>query len=403
MRPEGSGRDGSAVGAQPIRIERVRVRDLHTFARRFLARAREHDVIPISEPRARAQSRNPYADPDDIGLLVAYGDGRCIGHLGVLPGLLQVGRSRVKVHWMTTFFVSPELRGQRIGARLLSALLDLRYDVFATAFTPTAGRVLTASGFTEFGPVGFRTVDLRRAAPWTAPIVALQRGLRLKGKASSRAAKFARRLARWTGAPSRDFLYALLIRSYEALSGSVRGVEVQSISQQTCAGMDMRKYHFVREAEVVNWMLRNPWLVESSHPPVSASARYHFKHVLPTFRRIAIELRSSAGECRGYLILSVAEVRERRVLRILAHHLVEEGDYYAAITRAFREARTYGADSLVFPDSFGPFLQRGVLLRLLTRQSRRMYLFHPGKPDGLVSRSMREIQLSYCDGDTAFT
>lgn len=160
---------------------------------------------------------------------------------------------------------------------------------------------------------------------------------------------------------------------------------------------------FVRGAEVVNWMLRNPWLVESSHPPADASARYHFKHVLPTFRRIAIELRSGAGECRGYLILSVAEVRERTVLRILDHHLVKEGDYYAAITHVFREARAYGADSLVFPDSFGPFLQRGVLLRLLTRRSRRMYLFHPGEPDDLVSRSVGEIQLSYCDGDTAFT
>ena len=77
-----------AAASRPgaVEIRAVKVRDLDTFARETLAALRPGEVVPISPSRARAQTRNPNADPEDIGLLVAYQDGRCLGSLGLVPG-----------------------------------------------------------------------------------------------------------------------------------------------------------------------------------------------------------------------------------------------------------------------------------------------------------------------------
>src|ERR1700722_8012448 len=96
---------------EDVRIERVAVKDLAAFAARPRA-----GVVPISKVRARAQVKNPHADPNDVGLVVAYQGERTIGFLGLLPAFFVVDAARTKMSWLSTWYVAPEHRRLAAGA-----------------------------------------------------------------------------------------------------------------------------------------------------------------------------------------------------------------------------------------------------------------------------------------------
>ena len=384
----------------PVHIERVRVGDLPAFASRHLAELRPGEVVAITEPRALAHSRNPHADPDDVGLLVARQGDRCVGYLGVMPARVETEAGVRTVHWMSTMFVLPELRGAGIGVRLMEELADLGRDMLGTAFTPAAARAMKSFGFIEFGPVNFYTVDIRRAMPWVAPLAALRRWLRTRGGPDALRTG-ARRMERGLGAPMRALVYRALIRPFESSASTVRCVELDGVPDDAFTP-DPGTIRFIRDADVVRWMLRDAWLRESARTPNDASARYHFKHTVQLFRRAVVEVRDGSDTRQGLLVLSASEVRERIVARVLDHRLAGTA-YHAAIACTLRFAHRHGADSVVFPESFGPSLGRSRPLRLLARRSSRMYLYRPVRSDSPLAGALDRMELDYCDGDTAFT
>lgn len=389
-----------------IRIEQVRVGDLHGFASRAFARAGEGDVLPISERRALAQSRNPYAAEEDIGLLVAYHRGKCVGYLGVLPGRMTLRGAPSKVDWLTTWFVASHLRGRRVGHRLLEEAFGLGYDLFATNYSPSAARVMRAAGFLEFGPVRSYVLDVRRAAPWVSPITLVRRRLRNAGREENNAARLARAVARRLSRPAKAQVYRVLLHSLQPHLSHTRWVEVDAIDEERRLpreGSASASSRFVRGPGIVNWMLRYPWISEAEASVAEGRANYHFSSVRRLFRRVPVELHSiRTGEYRGYALLSVADIRERTVLRVLDHQLADPEAYAATLAAALHYARWYEADSVVLPASFAPHLGWSFLSRLLLTHSDRPYLCRPREPGGTLARSLNAIQLDYCDGDIAF-
>lgn len=376
---------------EALRIEEVRVGDLPAFARR----AEGEEVVPISAERALAQSLNPHAAADDVGLLAAYRGGRCVGYMGLLPQRLRTREGDFRIHWMSTWFVPPRLRGEGVGFRLLSAALGLGYDVFGTGYTPAAGRALRRAGFAEIGAAGFHTVSVRRVVPWTAPLTLLRRQLRRAGREGGRASSLALRVERLAGAPAREVVY----RGLERLApDGVRWEEVERIAEDA-APPDEGAVRFLRGPEVANWMLRHPWVVED---PRGDSGRYHFTRARRLFRQTALELRGP-GARRGYAVLSATSLRERTVLRVLDHRLDTPEEHAAVAAAAAGYARRHQADALVFPEEFGPVLGRLPGARLLLKRGRRPYLCRPHDPEGPVARALDEIRLSYVDADVAFT
>lgn len=376
---------------EELHVEEVRVGDLPDFARR----TQGEEVVPISPERALAQSLNPHAAPDDVGLLAAFQGGRCVGYLGLLPQRLRTREGDFPVHWMTTWLVSPHLRGAGVGFRLLSAALELGYDVFVTGYTPAAGRALRRAGFAEFGAAGFHTVSVRRVAPWTAPLTLLRRQLRRAGREGGRASSLALRLERLAGAPAREVVYHGLER---LAPEGVRWEEVEQVTE-SAAPADGRDVRFLRDAEVVNWMLRHPWVVED---PRGDSGRYHFTRARRVFRQEALELRGP-GESRGYAVLSVASRGERTSLRVLDHRLETPEEHAAVAVAAAGYARRHQADEILFPEEFGPVLERVPGARLLLKRGRRPFLCRPHDPEGPVARALEELHPGFEDGDVAFT
>jgi hypothetical protein len=116
-------------------------------------------ILPIGKPRALAYATNPCADENDIGLLVAYLGGQCIGYLGIMPGLLRRGDQFSKIYWLSTWFVPPEFRKTSVGLPLLLNALSLKYDLVVCGMTDEAERVYRGLRFRELGQLKYCIIN----------------------------------------------------------------------------------------------------------------------------------------------------------------------------------------------------------------------------------------------------
>ncbi len=390
----------------PIRIERISVGDLPRFARHVLGSVSDDDVVPITVHRALAQQKNPHASPDDVGLVLAWAGDRLVGYIGLVPGRLELDGETVSVYWPSTWFVSPDLRGSGVGYRLLADLITLDHDLFATSFTRAADRVLRSAGFLEFGRISYLALDLGRSAPWAAPLTAARRRIQRRAPEFATSLTLLREADRLARRPPKALIYPLLARSYDEALSRVRWREVGCIDPRTYRALDgaPARNSFLRGPEIIEWMLKHPWVLEASTSTAHRDARYRFSDVRPLFRRIPLELHSPGrGEPAGYMILLISEVNERVELKVLDHAFADENIGKAALGLALRYGSEYRADYLVFSDSLQPLLRGNSAARPFLRECSRPYLARPSDPNGRLARSLGDIRLRYVDGDSALT
>lgn len=390
----------------PIRIERISVGDLPRFARHVLGSVGDDDVVPITVHRALAQAKNPHASPDDVGLVLAWAGDRLVGYIGLVPGRLDLGGETVSVYWPSTWFVSPDLRGAGVGYRLLADLIALDHDLFATSFTKAADRVLRSAGFLEFGRISYLALDLGRCAPWAAPLTAARRRIQRLAPEFGTSLTLLREADQMARRPPKALIYPLLARSYDEALNRFRWQEVGCIDPQTYRALDgaTPRNSFLRGPEIIEWMLKHPWVLEASASTARRDTRYRFSDVRPLFRRIPLELHSPGrGEPAGFMILLISEVDERVELKILDHAFADENIAKAALGLAFRYGAEYRADYLVFSDSLQPLLRGNSAARPFLRECSRPYLARPSDLNSRLARSLEDIRLRYVDGDSALT
>ena len=147
---------------EDIRIEVIKAKDLHAFASAIIKKANAGQFIPITLHRALAMSKNPFAAPDDVSLLVAYHGEELIGNFGIMAVRLQHGGDFHKSQWFSTWMVSPKFLGRGVGSKLMQAALDLGQDYFIVGSKP-ARRVCDKFGFKRLEPYRFTVIDFRLA------------------------------------------------------------------------------------------------------------------------------------------------------------------------------------------------------------------------------------------------
>ncbi|MDH5507404.1 MAG: GNAT family N-acetyltransferase, partial [Anaerolineae bacterium] len=162
-----------------IIIEHIKVKDLDEFGAKVVGEAVPGQFIPITRQRALAMSKNPYAKPEDTGLLVAYRGDEIVGYFGIMAVMLQHGGKLSRAQWFTTWLVSPKLLGKRVGSRLLESALALGHDFFIVGSQP-ARRVCRKYGFHDLGPYVFWQIDLGLAGRYN-PVTVLLRAARKAG------------------------------------------------------------------------------------------------------------------------------------------------------------------------------------------------------------------------------
>ena len=359
-------RSGDKLNNQRFSIERIKLNQLNDYARSSLSDPRFADVSPISLIRALAQSQNPHADPDDITLVVGDENNRCVGYHGVLPGYLWSEAGLSKIYWLVTFFLAPACRGKGYGKQLVQEIQKTGVDLVTTGITDAAERVYRSVGFQTLGELVY---------------------FRINTDGSKEIPSGFEQHKEWEGLSAAQ-------RSYEAR-------EVQTIG--ILAGNQPQHPAFLRDLDVQNWMLHNPWVV-SRNDAKSDVENYYFSRVRDRFNFIALEFYAGDGnQPVGYMTLSVSSRKNKTVLKVLDVFLQDPEDYTVAACTGMQYAKTYQAQRLEFPAELGPFFMKQPLLKGLVKKKKRLYLYYPGQAASPLARIFDKIKLSYCDGDTPFT
>lgn len=107
---------------------------------------RNQVVIPITPSRAISQAINPYAHPNDVGLILATGnEDALVGFVGILPARLYVSPTE-RFYYNTCWWVNPET-GKRASMPLFYRMLEITGERLVLAdMTPYTQQIVEATG-----------------------------------------------------------------------------------------------------------------------------------------------------------------------------------------------------------------------------------------------------------------
>lgn len=359
-----------------IRTEEIKLKDLDSFARSFFERSGPDDILPISPQRVLAHTHNPCARPDDIVLLVAFIGNECIGYHGLLPGLLKHDNNVSRVFWATTFYVSKAHRGQGIGKLLIEKIKALNVDFAVTGMTRAAERTYLHSGLKTLGPIVFYQLQIKKGAGFKFFYRTLKSFL------------YRRWLNRHVG-DFQEFRY----NRVDQISTTLKSIKPPAKDGPA----------FYRDIERVNWMLNYPWVVSKDAVEMHRE-NYHFAGVRDVFKYIALEFYSKRDNAfKGFVVLSVSRKKDNTVLKILDYHILDLKAFKIICILSLKFAARHLADRIDIPSEFVNGFQNLFLHTYLLDRKKRLYVYHPKTATSSLAACADNIDLNYCDGDTAFT
>jgi len=348
----------------PIEIRKIKLKHLDEFACNSFSDPAFGEVAPISLLRAESQSRNPQGEPNDIALLVALLENRCVGYHGLLPGLLKNKNTVSKIYWLVTFYLDAAFRGKSYGKRLVSEIQNINVDLVTTGITEAAAGVYRSAGFQQLGELPYYQLRPDNTDVFTMVL----RNLKSKAK-------------------------EFMSKSVNQLNGKFKTTTAR---QDTIIS-------FQRDIQTINWMIRNPWVVSRQEAREDVK-HYYFSRIRDLFKFVPLEIFAPDGKTRkGYLILSISRSKNRTTVKVLDYYFYDPKDLFMAGYFATKYANDYRADRLEFPVGLKTFFGDQSSLTRRVKRKGRQYLFHPRSNDSPLARLAKRIELNYCDSDTAFT
>jgi GNAT superfamily N-acetyltransferase len=392
---------------EQIKIKKVRLKDIEHFAHRALSQPPYQSTIPISRRRALSQLHNPYGRPDDVVLLVALHENKCIGYQGLLPGLIHFQNELKRIHWSTAFFVSAGYRGAGVAGRLLEEIKQLDIDFPVTRMTTGAQQAYLKAGFKDLGDLTYyqlrmekiRKLEAIRQEAAEVPSSALNAG---KTSGFNPAAPGAEDLIY---SQSKKIFYQRLLGDSIPKPGPFEHAAVAQIDPraQQMIQQQLNGPRFFRGIEAINWMLKYRWLVSAAHEKAEAEP-YYFSLVSELFDYVALEIYSADKQTfRGFLVLSVLVKKGRTWVKVLDYAFNDPSDGGLAAYHALIYAQKFSADRLEFPAELLNYFEQNPLLQPLIKEQQRRYLFYPKRQGRVLEDCVGNIKFDYCDADTTFT
>lgn len=365
-----------------LTIERVRLRELVDYAEHTASATPADQELPITPHLARAQASNPYADPDDIALLVGRSGRNCAAYLGLLPGRLRIGDRIARVHWATGWGVAPGFGGHGYGRRLLAAALAEPIDFLSTGNSDAAERSFRRAGLRELGPFAFRVIYLQKSLAERAWKRIRRDVLSKPADRLSVVPEFT--LSRPTGRGK------LILRETAELSEDAERLLASTRPEVV----------FERGVDAIHWTVRCPWVhADGCAPPEN----YRFAMVRDAFRCGLLEAHDrDTGQFAGFLAFAASTQNNLLMLKLLDYCFDREAQ--ATAGRALLQlARLVRGDGLVLSDVCAAPLRPLLSCGSVEHKRQRGYFWHPGGADSPLARVADRVALSLCDGDTAFT
>ncbi len=395
-----------------IRYEHIQVRDLEKFAENIIQKSQHGQFVPITMQRARAHAHNPYADPDDVALLVAVdGNGEVVGYFGILPVMLRVGDQLHKCHWFTTWSVSEKVRGQGVGSDLMREALTLEKD-FLIVGSVHARRVCRKFGFWERDPLEYFWIDpsgMGTVNPLTWLLRLVRKILHLlKINSEVRTTNCATRaIDRILSPLTRQFFYPLLTRNFAKVLQEIQFQQVDEIRQDLPQGTKRAAVELLRGIKVVNWMLTYPWVVKTGSSPTEGKD-YYFSDARSRHEFIAIELlegekKTETKTYAGFVLFQISQKENGITLKTLDYAVRDPRQYKQILALAIHLGQENDAVTIEVPEEVARPLKGTILGRLLLQKKNRIYQCHPSSENSPLAQAWKDITLHLCDGDMAFS
>ena len=393
---------------EQITIKPIKVKDLPSFAAEVIHAAKKNQFVPISMQRAQAHAHNPYADGDDVGLLVAFDkNDEIVGYFGILPVKVR-NRHRIdKVHWFTTWNVSGKVRGKGVGSKLMEAALALSKD-FVIVGSVYARKVCRKFGFLEKEPLVYYWLDMtggNRLNPVTGLLRLYRRGRRILGLQYEQVAitnHLTKRFARLLSPVFKRIFYPLLSKQTQSALAGLNVRKVERLQTQFAGYEHRPDVEFYRDIDAINWMIRYPWVVPSGESPTE-EMDYYFSDVRPFFEFIPLEVFRDDGQFAGYLVFSVSGYGETTSLKVLDYDYRDEKMADSFFALAVQFGRTYNADRLEIPAEFAGGIRKGFPGRLLLYEKKRIYQCSPKSEDSPLHKAWDKLVFHLADGDMPFS
>jgi GNAT superfamily N-acetyltransferase len=397
---------GTALDNGNIRIEKIKLSDLYDFACKTIRNPAFKEAAPLPLIRALSQSKNPYGHPDDVVLLVAYSGDQCVGYQGLLPGLLKTDDQTSKVYWGMAWYVIPEFRRRGIGQRLLEEIKNTKIDYITPQMTERAESVFRRAGYKDLGRLTYFQLRVDRLNFSARFFDAIRTFLSKKTPYSKVISPALMRLNRLIYSITKRMLYRRAWRSSrrrQKLRFRWKVVDQIDESMEIPLNQRVKGPSFFRGVEVINWMLKHPWLVPKGEKKIDVS-NFYFSITREMFTYVAIAINSSdSGRSKGFLVLSVSKKKTKMRVKILDFYFNHPEDHEIATYFALRYAKAHRADRVDFPASLENYFKQIAGFKKLIKKQSHLFMFYPASNHSPLALNNGKIAFDYCDGDTAFT
>jgi hypothetical protein len=371
-----------------ISYEFVQVGQLADFEKQIHKNKTRFPFLPLTDLRAKSQIENPCADKNDAGLIVVYCKGVCVGYLGLLPSIFNNGGVRSKVFAFTSFYVDANYRKQKIAYVIMELAFSLKYDYYYTGYTDAFYKfsVKNPQWFKYIGQTNYIQINRDLLLPL---FVELERLRHDKNSIFSK--NIINKLIRGILFLLRRSTHLLLINSLANIQLNTKAFENELITRKKVKqvanlGKSVKlfdhKQYFERSTEVVNWMIRTPWI--STDPNYKLD--YFFSVWRKKFEFLAYEFYTAEKVYLGYAVYRCSLRGEISTLTILDHRLKDKKWLYFILD----------------PDYLLEICNSQSRLKGLTLLKTRGNFLAPTK-DSAFPENAHNIKLQLIDADKAFT
>lgn len=256
---------------------------------------RHSDYIAISKHRALSHLRNPRAEGDDLVLVLIYDEhDEMVAYLGVFADDLHFSTGVEHVGWLSCMWVNPIMRGKGIAKKLINTVFEAwDYKILVTEFTPAAyGLYQRTEQF----------IDLAKPA-----------GLRgyLRPNLNYLLTKKDVKWKKWSP----------LLKAVDLLLSIPNNLRLMTKRVQNCprfeymSELDAESWAFIqkhkqgelinRNKEDLNWLLKNPWLLNGGLQTDYNAQRYHFSSIEQQFSFLCLKVYDEHLAVQAVMLLSI--------------------------------------------------------------------------------------------------
>ncbi|TAG57267.1 MAG: hypothetical protein EAZ27_03155 [Cytophagales bacterium] len=337
--------------------------------------------LPISFHRAISQINNPRLDDSDVILCAAFDSNKTVGYLGVIPDYIFVNNEKIKMGWLSCFWVDSNYKNSNIAANLFLRIIRAwNKKIMITNFISPLEKVYQKTKIfnqtqTRIGLRSYLKFNLAEVLPQKHVFFAKN--------------KYALSFIDLS-------LNFLLLNTFKLFSNNLKFnckyklANLEDLKLQNFISKSNNQNLSKRNISELKWILNFPWVLEQEQN--IDSKKYFFTSVSSVFKTFAYEVYNSKNGLVGFFVFN------QRETHLTVPYFYVEKDFQAdVVTFLINYMKTNNCCMLTsFNDN----------LNLCLEENRKQFIFQKEiKKLYLTSKDIKEIDINNFeagDGDCAF-